>query len=782
MHRQALVSALSTLIFVLTCLAGSSEPRLQQTEQAETGTITGKVLDAKDQPVPGAVVILCDQMSGVPVCRQTCRPFTEAFLAEKGDAAKDIAYQVTDIQGSFSFEKTPAGEYQLLAQSWKNIEEFKGIFEKNGKEIELHGIAERIRVSAKTSPDIVLRPLGTGILQIDQDVPNDETLLVISTQPTRTDPILGFAGWGGAFMQNMIGGNRMPKGETTVYGLPEGKVYLAMFAADSVPGWTEGQADIKPNTTTILPYIPFVNSWSNSRHDPPQRLRPLFEEMKSLREQSPPPTEDHPLVQFYELLAEKEPEGIWQWQQLISRHLHHEFELPSGRKATFADIEAVRRYIDLQQFVERRKEQNKRRQEIAETKAAIPEGQKKGSYEEAFLDLYRELGERYPCFESKKIDWKAVGEKFLPRAKQVKSDDGFGLLCMELVARLEDSHAHLLEGSAKLPQISFPQWDPGFACLEDDQARAVVYYVDQDGPAEQVGVQVGMIVVTISGEEAKDAIQRTMNQIKKYAGYSSDRYLRYHAHRFFIRQKERGTIVKLEMLDGDGEVHSSELPANLGVRYLPRLPVPKAGINDAGSVSWKTLDGQIGYIYVRRIRGDLIELLDKAVGELKDARGLIVDVRGNSGGGFDSKRAPLNFALDRDSEEPERPRYKGPMALLIDSRCISAGEGWASWFIANERARVFGQATAGASSRKTVYELKNGLYKVRFPVKAYKGYLDRPIERVGLVPNVPVRQNTQDLIKGRDTVLETAMRYLVTAGKGPNGGCLLPDTPGNREK
>ena len=355
-------------------------------------------------------------------------------------------------------------------------------------------------------------------------------------------------------------------------------------------------------------------------------------------------------------------------------------------------------------------------------------------------------------------------------------------MCMELVARLEDSHAHLLEGSAKLPQISFPQWDPGFACLEDDQARAMVYYVDRDGPAEQVGVKVGMVVLRINGEKVEDAIQRTMNQIKKYAGYSSDRYLRYHAHRFFIRQKERGASVKLEMLDGKGKAHNFEVPANLGVRYLPRLPVPNSGIQDAGSVSWKMLDDEIGYIYVRRIRGDLIELLDKAVGKLKDARGLIVDVRGNSGGGFDSERAPLNFALDRDSEEPERPRYKGPIALLIDSRCISAGEGWASWFIANERACVFGQATAGASSRKTVYELKNGLYKVRFPVKAYKGYLNRPIERVGLVPNVPVRQNTQDLIKGRDTVLETAMRYLVTAGKGPNGGCLLPDTPGNREK
>ncbi len=170
----------------------------------------------------------------------------------------------------------------------------------------------------------------------------------------------------------------------------------------------------------------------------------------------------------------------------------------------------------------------------------------------------------------------------------------------------------------------------------------------------------------------------------------------------------------------------------------------------------------MGYIYVRRIKGDLIEQLDKAVEGLKDARGLIIDVRGNSGGGFDSRRSHRNFAPD-DAEEPSRPRFKGPIALLIDARCISAGEGWASWFIAQQRARVFGEATAGASSRKTVYTLSNGLFKVRYLVKAYTGYLQRPIERRGLEPDVAIRQAARDLAAGRDTVLEAAKEYLVKA-------------------
>jgi carboxyl-terminal processing protease len=383
------------------------------------------------------------------------------------------------------------------------------------------------------------------------------------------------------------------------------------------------------------------------------------------------------------------------------------------------------------------------------------------SYEEAFVDLHDTLGRDYPCFAMKGIDWKAVGDELLPRVRQVETDDEFGRLCLELVARLEDSHASLRPGTRELPRVSFARWDPGFACLIDDRGKPVVYYVDPGGPAERAGVKVGMTVASVNGTPAEEAIKRSMQQIRRYVGYSSDRYLRYDAARHFYRQMEQGAGVRLAMHGVDGRARTFAIPATLGVRYLPRLPVPIAGVPDSANVSWAMLDGDIGYLYVRRIRADLIDKLDRAVGELSRAKGLIVDVRGNSGGGFDFARSHRNFAPD-DPAEPGRPRFAGPMALLIDARCISAGEGWASWFIASKRARAFGEATAGASSRKRDYTLVNGFYHVRFPVKAYRGYLDRPIERHGLEPDVRLKQNAEDLAAGRDTVLEAARGYLVS--------------------
>ncbi|MHC4443194.1 MAG: S41 family peptidase [Planctomycetota bacterium] len=387
------------------------------------------------------------------------------------------------------------------------------------------------------------------------------------------------------------------------------------------------------------------------------------------------------------------------------------------------------------------------------------DARKVAGYQETFVDLYNQLAKYYPCFELKNIDFKAVGQELLPRAKQIKTDREFGLLCLELVARLEDSHAHLIKGSSDIPLLPFPQWDPGFACLIDDRNQPVVYYVDKNGPAHSACIKPGMTVLAINRKPADQAIKQCMKQISKYIGFSSQRALRYQAARWFTRQTERGAKVTLEMQEPNGSKRTFNLPATLARRYLPRLPVPIKGISEKVNVSWTMLENRVGYIYVRRIRNDLIEKLDRAVADLKEAKGLIIDVRGNSGGGFDGQRAHRNFNTD-DGREPFRPRFQGPITLLIDPKCVSAGEGWASWFIANKKARLFGQTTAGASSRKKTYTLKNGLYKVVFPVKAYRGYLKRPIERRGLEPDVPIKQNTQDLALGRDTVLEAAKKYL----------------------
>ena len=395
---------------------------------------------------------------------------------------------------------------------------------------------------------------------------------------------------------------------------------------------------------------------------------------------------------------------------------------------------------------------------------------RRNGYAKAFRELYEHIGAVYPNFKLKGIDWAAVGRDLLPRAAMAETDREFGLLVEELVARLEDSHAWVVEGNETPPEPDLPEWAPVLACLTDDRGRAVIYHVARGTQAWKAGIRPGMTVVSVNGVEAEQAIKNWMQQRSKFIGYSSDRALRYDAVRFFLRQPKRNAAVSLVLENLDGRKRKVELKADWRVWYIPRLPVPREGIDDGGGdVEWVKLKDGIGYIYVRRIKEGLEMKLDQALLSLGAVKGLIIDLRGNSGGGFNPATAFRNFDLAKGpAQEPHHPHYAGPIALLTDERCISAAEGWASWFVAARRARLFGTTTAGASARKEMYALSNGMYKVQIPVKAYTGSLDRPIERRGIEPDVEVRCRASDLANGRDTVAEAAAQWLTKSDREPS--------------
>ena len=182
-------------------------------------------------------------------------------------------------------------------------------------------------------------------------------------------------------MQNMIGGNRMPAGKTTICGLPEGKVYIGMFANDNVPGWAVAEAQIEAGKQSKLEYIQFVNSWSNSRHTPPDNLVPLFKEIKQLL--------PHEKEFFQKLLKSHgitfEASKMWETQRQMGRYLDEQVVLPTGTKTTFGDVMTIICYIQLEKGVKRKEErakladqqaaQSSTQQPVSDTNS-VPTGQK----------------------------------------------------------------------------------------------------------------------------------------------------------------------------------------------------------------------------------------------------------------------------------------------------------------------------------------------------------------------------------------------------------------------
>ena len=181
-------------------------------------------------------------------------------------------------------------------------------------------------------------------------------------------------------------------------------------------------------------------------------------------------------------------------------------------------------------------------------------------------------------------------------------------------------------------------------------------------------------------------------------------------------------------------------------------------------------EGGWGYIHFRRCKGNLPEMVDQALAELGDVPGIIMDWRGNSGGGFDHDALFGRFIPEGKSTSWEKryqssgPNpYGGPVVAIIDATCRSAGETGSGIFKEDGRAYMIGESnTAGMSSSKKNIELPSQMFSLYVSVHSNKGRFNKGkgIEGVGVVPHELVALDPKDLAEERDTLINKAVELL----------------------
>lgn len=276
--------------------------------------------------------------------------------------------------------------------------------------------------------------------------------------------------------------------------------------------------------------------------------------------------------------------------------------------------------------------------------------------------------------------------------------------------------------------------------MNDDGLLSVISTLD-DSPAKEAGLLAGDLIEKVDGEDATG--WTTSQAAAKIRG-------------------EKGTKVKITVVR-DGEEKEFEVERQ-------KIENP--------SVKWETDDDRIGYIRISTFGDDTAMLAQEAAEDFvaNNVRGIILDLRSNTGGYVDAAQAVTSLWLNKGetitqeragSQTLATVKATGgnilkdiPTVVLIDGATASASEITAGALRDNAGAKLVGYQSYGKGLVQEVIELNSGDYLKVTIAKWYTPNGDN-INEEGLKPDEEIEMTSAQYNSGDDTQRERAKEMLL---------------------
>ena len=387
--------------------------------------------------------------------------------------------------------------------------------------------------------------------------------------------------------------------------------------------------------------------------------------------------------------------------------------------------------------------------------------------------LWKAIDTIYADFELKSIDWSEVGRRYRQRLDEVGSDDGFYRLLSQMVGELRDTHSWLQNfREPPLPQVTS-------IALDRFQDNAFVVSVRTGSDAERAGVKAGWQVLSVDGLTSADKMEALRPLLH---GFSSERAFRREATRRLL-SAEKATSATILMRAPAGDTQTVTLPRgsgptvrrqdlNLGFELTRRANL-EFGVHPSG----------VGYVHIPSFapRAVLDSEFDAALDALRNTPSLIFDVRDNSGGfshswivgRFLQKRTQTVVSFIKNGaghgafrtqlgfDGPTGPwQYTGRVVLLVNDLTGSAADLFTTELRSMNQVTVVGSTTHGNLSGTAAYAVLPCSLVVRISNGYVADAAGRPVEVNGNTPDAVVEPTIEDLLKGRDPLLERALTLL----------------------
>jgi C-terminal processing protease CtpA/Prc len=384
-------------------------------------------------------------------------------------------------------------------------------------------------------------------------------------------------------------------------------------------------------------------------------------------------------------------------------------------------------------------------------------------YEEDFDYLWQNISDAYAYFDGKQTDWKRVREIYRPQISNAKTPKEFVSLLETVLEELYDFHTHLNTNTPSSPRL-VPSGTDIWAEWKGEMA--LITEVRQGSGAHKAGVREGMLIAAINGVAVDEAVRLRVGKSLR----SIDREAKNWALRILLagRRNEKRNIEVI----------------NQSKRRLLSIDDEPAGATKP-LLEHRRIGREIGYIRINNSLGDtdLIKQFDVALADLRNTRGLILDLRDTpSGGNTTVARGIMGRFIRRDmpyqrhsipAEERRygtrrswielvSPRgeftYTAPVVVLANHWTGSMGEGMTIGMDGMQRATVVGTEMARLVGATSGIRLPHTGIGVTFPTEKLFHVNGTP--REGFVPRVYVNL----LLKGNqgdeDTILRRGLAVL----------------------
>ena len=384
---------------------------------------------------------------------------------------------------------------------------------------------------------------------------------------------------------------------------------------------------------------------------------------------------------------------------------------------------------------------------------------KESQFFAVFNEVWQTVNDNFYDQEFNGVDWKTIRYKYESEVKRAKSIDEVSVVINRMLSELQTSHTHFYTKSEPayyqllgifktdswkelkkfIPDENLDYTGIGFFTKEINNKTFITAILD-GSPAAKAGLKVGDQVIAINGNKYQP-IQSFIDKVNKDVKITIQRTL------------EPKIIINL-----------NAIPKNLN---------PSTMFLDAMRESLEIIERgtkKLGYIHIWSYAGEQYQQLleeEIAFGKLKEADGLILDLRDGWGGAnpnylnIFTEKVPIMTQVRRDgTKEILDFQWRKPVLMVVNNGSRSGKEILAYGFKQYKIGKVVGTKTAGAVVGGRPFLLQGGNLLYLAVVDVFVN--GERLEGKGVIPDIEVPFQLE-YAQGKDPQKETALEVLLEA-------------------